>query len=78
MAVLSVDLVTSVLLDDGWHGVKSGTIGLTMDPVFTDLITGAPLTPGGPWITFQDAGGVTYGAPLTAVRAVQWTPPPGA
>jgi len=67
--------VTGILLADGWHDVAPGTMMAVIDPAFQDA-TGGMITPGGPWVTFADPGGVVYAFPVSPYIAVRYTPQP--
>lgn len=75
---LEPDAITNVLLADGiWHPVAAGTLLLYYNPQFATVPGEPPLTVGGLWVQLTDTSGVTYGAPIGEVKAVQWVPQQG-
>jgi hypothetical protein len=72
---LNIALADGVLLADGWHGVAAGTIGVVLNPQFTDPTTGLPVPPGGPWLAFTGTDDLGYACLLGQVLAVRYTPP---
>lgn len=69
--VFPMSQATSVLLSDGWHDLTAGSLGVVMDPSFTDPFTGTLVTPGEPWAAFTDATGNAYAFPMRCMLAVK-------
>lgn len=72
-----VDIITGVLLADGWYQVAVASFALDSDPALL-LADGSRQTPvGGTWARFTDAAtGATVACSLDRVLALRADPPP--
>lgn len=70
MPVFPMAAATSVLLEDGWHDLTANTLSLVLDPSFTDP-AGTAITPGEPWLQFEDSTGQAFACPVRCLLGVK-------
>ena len=71
MAVPLTDATAIQLADGTWYTLTANSLGVVIDPSFTDPTSGALVTPGDAWVQWVDSTGQAYAAPFRGVLAVK-------